>query len=78
MTDFSFNKLVELNILPATLFIVVVATMCLGIYFKMVNFVKDKYITFIFRNYDYGNRKRNLCHSFFTRNNCLDGINYYV
>lgn len=44
MTDFSFNKLVELNILPATLFIVVVATMCLGIYFKMVNFVKDKYI----------------------------------
>lgn len=44
MTDFSFNELVELNILPATLFIVVVATMCLGIYFKMVNFIKDKYI----------------------------------
>ena len=44
MTDFSFNELVELNILPSTLFIVVVATMCLGIYFKMVNFIKDKYI----------------------------------
>ena len=42
--DFSFNKLVELNILPSTLFIVVLATMCLGVYFKMVNFVKDKYI----------------------------------
>ena len=44
MTDFSFNELVELNILPTALFIVVVATMCLGVYFKMVNFVKDKYI----------------------------------
>lgn len=42
--DFSFNELVELNILPSTLFIVVLATMCLGVYFKMVNFVKDKYI----------------------------------
>ena len=42
--DFSFDKLVELNILPSTLFIVVIATMCLGAYFKMVNFIKDKHI----------------------------------
>lgn len=42
--SFDFDKLVELNLIPSALFIVVVATMCLGVYLKMVNFVKDKYI----------------------------------
>lgn len=41
--NFDFNNLVELNILPSGLLIVVISTMCLGIYLKMMN-LKGKYI----------------------------------
>ena len=44
MIDLSIDNLVQMNLLPQNLIILVVATMGLGMYFKYVDFIKDKYI----------------------------------